>query len=247
MGRRVTVSALFALLLAAAPATRAGSIFSNFGAGSSYNTSVGNSIGNDFSGSNNAQGDTFTTSAAYTVTSLEIALSSFFSTNTDELQVSLTADSGDSPGAVLASFNVLPGTLGTLGANNAPVTFSAPPGITLTAGTQYWVTVADVRGLDSNFWNWNSTGDTSDQAISTDGGSTWFSPSGLTPGAYGVEGVAVVPEPSTLVLLSSGVVGLLCGQWRRLRHRTHRPPQTVPRPSRSRIASCSRPLPWCQT
>jgi hypothetical protein len=147
------------------------------------------------------------------------------------LRVNLAANSGaDSPGAVLASFNVMAGTLGTFGVYNAPVSFSAPPGITLTAGTQYWVTVADISGgTDTNLWNWNSTGDSSDQAISTDGGMTWFSPSGLTPGAYELgSSAATVPEPSTLVLLSSGVIGLLGSRWRRLRRRTQRPTTNRP-------------------
>jgi len=218
----VTVRALLALLLTAAPAARADSVvFSNFGAGSSYNTGAGNFIGNglDGSGSNYAEGDTFTPSAASTVTSLQLALSSYFGTNFDELQVSLANDSGAGfPGAVLASFDVLPGTLGMLGNNNPPVTFSVSPGITLTAGSPYWVTVADISGgADSNIWNWNITGDASSQAISTDGGATWFSPSGLPAGAYAVFAGVAVPEPSAVVLLASGAAGLLASQWRRRR------------------------------
>src|SRR5208337_3114077 len=70
------------------------------------------------------------------------------------------------------------------------------------------------------------------QAISTNGGTTWFSPSGLTPGAYEVDGstvVVAVPEPNTLVLaLASGVLGLLGSQWGRLRRRTRRPTRNRP-------------------
>ncbi len=71
---------------------------------------------------------------------------------------------------------------------------------TLTAGTQYWITVSS----SVNFaiaWNDNSTGDASDQAISSDGGASWFSPSGMTPSAYEVDGATSVPEPSTTILL----------------------------------------------
>ena len=120
------------------------------------------------------------------------------------------------------------GTLGTFGSNNSPLVLNLSSGIVLTAGTSYWVTVADISGgSDVNYWNWNSTGDGSPQAISTDGGSTWFSPSGLPPGAYEVDGTtASVPEPSTLVLLASGVAGLLASKRRRprnARRRSNRP------------------------
>ena len=192
---------VWALLLAIPAVSRADVVFSNFGAGFSYNTGAGNFIGNglDGSGSNYAEGDTFTPTTTATFTSLEIALSNFFGpTNTDRLAVSLDANSGDAPGATLESFIVAPGTLGTLGNNNAPIVLNSVVMPVLTAGTQYWVTVSDQAGVDSNVWNWNSTGDMSDEAISTDGGSTWFSPSGLTPGAYQVNGVqsTTTPEPS---------------------------------------------------
>ena len=197
----LTRMGVWALLLGIPVVSRADVVFSNFGAGSSYNTTGGNFIGNglDGSGSNYAEGDTFTPTTTATFTSLEIALSNFFGpTNTDRLAVSLDANSGDAPGATLESFIVAPGTLGTLGNNNAPIVLNSVLMPVLTAGTQYWVTVSDQAGVDSNVWNWNSTGDTSDEAISTDGGATWFSPSGLTPGAYQVNGVqsTTTPEPS---------------------------------------------------
>jgi hypothetical protein len=55
----------------------------------------------------------------------------------------------------------------------------------LIVGTRYWVAVG--AGLTNTVaWNLNTTGDVSDQAISTDNGATWFSPSGNTPGALEV-------------------------------------------------------------
>jgi hypothetical protein len=79
------------------------------------------------------------------------------------------------------------------------------------------VTVSDPIGVDGNAWNLNNTGDASDQAISTDGGLTWFAPSGQTPGAFEVDGTLVAPAPGALTLLGSGALALLGGRWRRLR------------------------------
>jgi MYXO-CTERM domain-containing protein len=236
--RRLTIAAFAALLFASVPVAHADVVFSNLASGSpSYSTGLGNFIGNgqDNSGSNYAQGATFTPGTTATFTSLEIALSNYFQTNSDQLQVSLTKDSSGAPGSALASFKVAAGALGLLGNPNPLLSFTAPSGITLMAGTPYWVTVADISGgSDSNVWNWNSTGDTSNTALSQDGGSTWFSPSGLPPGAYEVDGTStsVVPEPSTMsAALASAALGLLAG-YRRRQRRTRRPaakrPMTEP-------------------
>ena len=79
---------------------------------------------------------------------------------------------------------------------------------TLTAGMNYWITVSSDTN-DSIAFGDNVTGDSSDEAISSDGGATYFSPSGLTPGAYQVDSAAaittVTPEPGSLLLLASGL------------------------------------------
>jgi hypothetical protein len=218
MLRGVVILGLLAVPVATARADSI--IFTNFGPGFSYNTSLGNIVGNDFVGDNLALGGTFTPTVAAKFSSLDIALSNFSVTNTDTLAVSLDANKGGVPGATLESFTVLPGVLGTFGNNNAPLvlnSFLMPP---LTAGTEYWVTVSDVTAgaTDTNVWSLNSTGDMSSTAISADGGTTWFAPSGMTPGAYQVNGVAV-PAP----IVGAGLPGLiiagggLLALWRRRR------------------------------
>jgi hypothetical protein len=200
---------LFVLAFTASTVSRADTLlFSNFGPGMSYDTAEGNAVGNAFDGSLYAEGDTFTPMSTAKFGSLDIALSCLFAGGcADPFTVSLRTNSGDAPGSVLESFSVLGSSLGMLGSNNAPLVLSSILNPTLTAGVQYWVAVtADAN--DSIAWNLNVTGDASDQAISSDGGATWFSPSGLTPGAYEINGVSSaspVPEPSSLLLLATSV------------------------------------------
>jgi hypothetical protein len=184
-------------------------VYSNFGAGSSYNTSQGNPVGNAFDGNAYAEGGTFVLAGDAVFSSLRIALSCFASC-TDPFLVSLNQDTGNQPGAPLETFAVSAGVLGTLGANNPPLLLNSVLNPTLTPGARYWITAS--AGLnDSIDWNLNSIGDSAAEAFSIDGGSTWFSPSGSTPGAFEVNGV--VPEPGSLGLVLSAA--LLLGFFRR--------------------------------
>jgi len=154
----------------------------------------------DGSGNNYAEGSSFTPSATSTFGSLQIALSFFF-VPLSGFTVALNADSGsDTPGVAIESFSVSGGLLGALGNNNSPLVLNTTGFHVLTTGTKYWITVSTADSGDSIVWNWNSTGDVSDQAISTDGSVSWFSPSGLTPGAFEVESAVAVPEPSTFII-----------------------------------------------
>jgi hypothetical protein len=182
-------------------------VYSNFGPGSSYDTSQGNPVGNAFDGNDYAEGGTFVLSGDAIFNSLRIALSCF-AFCPDPFSVTLNQDAGNQPGAPLETFAVPAGVLGPLGSNNPLLLLNSVLNPALTPATRYWITVsADLN--DSIAWNLNSISDPAAQAISIDGGSTWFSPSGNTPGAFEVTGI--VPEPASLgLVLSAGVLlGLL--------------------------------------
>jgi hypothetical protein len=196
------------LLIAAALSSvaQASIIFTNLGPGRSYDITQGNPVGNDFAGDIAAQGDTFTPTSTATLTTIEVALSCIVGCPASEsFTVAFRADSSGAPGAVIESFAFVGTTLGALSSNNPLITATSILHPTLTAGTQYWVTVS----ASVNFaiaWNDNNISDPSDQAVSSDGGATWFSPSGMTPSAYEVDGTSSVPEPSTAILLSSAAL-----------------------------------------
>jgi hypothetical protein len=181
---------------------------SNFGSGSSYNTSQGNPVGNAFDGNTYAEGDTFLLGGNAVFTSLRVALSCALACP-DPVTISLTRDAGNQPGTAIETFTIAGTSLGTLGTNNAPIVLNSLLDPTLIFDTRYWITVtADLK--DSISWNLNSTGDRSAEALSTNGGATWFSPSGDTPGAFDVSGI--IPEPGTIglvlgALLVLGAVG----------------------------------------
>jgi len=190
------------LLFAASSVAQAATVFSNFGTASSYDINSGNPIGNAFDGNDYAEANSFTPSFSSALQSLRIALSCAFSCP-DPFGVSLTTDVGDQPGVVLESFVVAGSALGPIGINNPPVLLLSVLHPALITGTRYWIAIG--AGLtDTVSWNLNTTGDVSDQAISTDNGATWFSPSGNTPGALEVD--APVPEPGSSGLLVSGAV-----------------------------------------
>lgn len=183
-------------------------LFSNFGPGYSYDINSGNVVGDGYDGSFYSEGESFTPGQNAAFGALRIALSEVYpGSQGAPLTISLTADAGNAPGAVLESWLTAPGSLGLLGTNNAPLVLYSILNPTLLAGTEYWIT-ASLTGLSNAVaWNWNSTGDLNAQAIND--GSGWFSPSGLTPGAFEVDSVASrVPEPSTLALFGVAFAGI---------------------------------------
>jgi hypothetical protein len=196
----------FVIAVTLSTVAQASVIFTNLGAGQAHDVTQGNPVGNDFAGDNAAQGDTFTPTVSATLSSIEVALSCIVACPASEtFLISLRTNSSDAPGTAIESFAVA-GLLGALGNNNPLITATSVLHPTLTAGTQYWITVSSSVNFAIS-WNDNSTGDTSDQAISSDGGASWFSPSGMTPSAYEVDGtISGIPEPSTTILFGSAVV-----------------------------------------
>jgi hypothetical protein len=188
-------------------------VFSNLGTSPVYDPAGFNFVGNaqDSTGNPNAQADTFAPNITAQFSSVSLALSCFdVGDCPDSFNVILSADDGtDQPGAALESF-VVAGTSLDVVSNTPPLTvLTSTLNPTLTSGTQYWISVT-APITDSIAWNWNFTGDSSDQGTSTDGGATWFVSNpvtgfGLTPSAYAVTGtISATPEPGTLPLLFAG-------------------------------------------
>lgn len=210
----LTTIVFWSLILAAPVVSRAATVFSNFGPSFAYNTSEGNLVGNDSLGDNLAEADTFTPTFTSKLSTVEIALAcEFMGDCPDATTVAIETNSSDAPsGTVVASFTIAGNTLPLFGVSTH-LTLSGPTP-TLTAGVQYWIVVES----DTNNrveWNLNTAGDTSDQAVSADGGTTWFSPSGQTPGAYEIDGLVATPEPGTLGMMLGG--GLLLAFLRKFR------------------------------
>jgi len=196
------------LLLGVPPVARASAIlFSNFGPGLSYDTSTGNPVGNDLAGFDEWQGESFKPVTTATLSSIEIALSAVAFSSLSPVTVALWSDVGNRPGAILERFANPVGAIGPLGSNNPALVLNSSLFPVLSVGSQYWVTAASP--LTSSYsWNFNTTGELADHAISIDTGATWFTAPGgfYTPGAFQVDGNPV-PEPGTLTLIAS--VGLL--------------------------------------
>jgi hypothetical protein len=213
---RLTALGLSILLVAASGAAHADTVlFTNFGPSFAYDTTSGNPVGNIFDGNLYGAGDEFSVASTAKLSSLDIALSCAFVCS-DNFTVALRTDSAGLPGSVLESFLVPTTLLGPFGNNNPPLVLNSVLTPTLSVGSNYWVTVT-ADSSDTISWNLNSTGSALNTAFSSDGGTTWFSPSGQTPGALQINGASSspVPEPGSLALLATGA-GLLGVLRRRL-------------------------------
>lgn len=156
------------------------------------------------------KGMSFTTDGSAWI--LDSAVLRLNTTTDDNPVLTLNADAGTAPGAILATFGN-PGSFGT-GIDNYTFTL----GTALNPNTKYWLVFGQPAGGAID-WKASSPAQTpsglwthSGSVFTTNGGTTWSTSSILT--TYELN-ATVVPEPATLTLLGAGLVALAARRRRR--------------------------------
>ncbi|MGC4045019.1 MAG: choice-of-anchor R domain-containing protein [Armatimonas sp.] len=181
-------------MLGTLASAHADTIFDNFGAGNTYQAGSW-----EFRGENNIsridRAKSFVPSQSYSLTSIETAL--YWETGDKNFDISIYSDAGGAPGTALSTFT----QLATAPLGQTILYTSAYSGITLNAGSTYWVVInaASPNSSDGGFWLASSPTDT---GFSTFSGGSWNTSTSGSP-VIRVSGTltAAAPEPASLVLL----------------------------------------------
>ncbi len=183
----IAVSAALALLALGMAATVQASpvtIYSNLGPDASYDCC--SSYAAEYSP---AMAFTVPAGADYELTQIDIGLTAEGDLGTASVTVSLMTDAGGIPGSVITSWTLtnLP-EFGSITTIDSSQTIPGIAGITLSGGTQYWLTVFPDNPDTHAGWNFNSTSQKGGAAYSYDGGNSWIYRSSDILGAFEVHG-----------------------------------------------------------
>ena len=211
LGCRLLRWAGLAVSIAAIPLTvHADSVdlFNTFGPGHTYNcceaySEIGATRGIDIVAM------AFTPTTTSPLFAIDLAIGS--NGVNDQFTLDLMSSTGGLPGSILESWSL---TTTFVLCDHCFETALSTLHPVLQMGTQYWLVVLPSSDMNGGWFLSNSALGTT--ASSTDLGNTWTLQGNGQMGAFDVRSAATVPEPSTLVMLGSGLLGITAAARRKL-------------------------------